>query len=84
MGTYQPICNFLDVGRGTSIAMAPERPDVESKFCGGCKSNARIFNLNLSDLSVKELRKVKMMPVCDCSPLIHTHVTGAVPDHTGW
>ena len=53
MGTYQPICNYLDVGRGTSIAISPERPDVESKLCGGCKSNVRIFNLNLSDLSVE-------------------------------
>lgn len=56
VGTYQPMCNFLDVGRGPSIAIAPERPEDESKLCGGCKSNARIFNLNLSDLFVKELR----------------------------
>ena len=42
VGTYQPICNFLDVGRGTSIAIVLERPGDESKLCGGCKSNARI------------------------------------------
>ena len=51
VGTYQPICNYLDVGRGTTISIAAQCP-LDSKLCGGCLSNARIFNVNLSDLSV--------------------------------